>query len=86
MNYDSPHVLRPSPSKLWPPHTAQFDLALAGLGVQSPRPGIHLTPGIPPQSGQRALLTASVAHNHTADCPTCNLIEIPYDASLPMLR
>lgn len=89
MNYDSRHTLAPFPSKLLPSGGSYargiFDMVLAGVGTQSPTPGIKFTPGMPPQSNANALLTHPVATGAGTDCPTCNLVEIPYNPTLPVL-
>jgi hypothetical protein len=79
MPYNSPHVLLPFPAGIVPgsPH-----LALAGVGIASPT----LIPGGPPQSGNQALLSTPLSSSPGADCPTCNLVEIPYDPTLPVLK
>ena len=85
--YNSPHILQATPSGLWPAHTNIIDMALAGIGVQSPRIGTRFHAAPPPQQGQDALLTHPTAGQHPgADCPTCNLIAIPYNPNLPVLR
>lgn len=64
------HLLFPFGAPLIPKADQIFDMALAGLGGY--------------QVGAPAL--AIPAHTHSADCPTCNLVEIPYDPNLPTLR
>ncbi len=56
---------------LIPKGTQIVNFALAGLG-QRPM----LTPARPPQNGGGG----------SSSCPTCNLIAIPYDPNLPVLR
>jgi len=70
-------ILYPFSSTLIPKASQITNFATAGLGVMG---GAVLRPAQPPQSGQPALLTYPQSG---AACPTCNLVEIPYDASLP---
>jgi len=57
------------------------DFARAGLGTS-----LNLAPSGPPQGGAQPYLSYPVAVAAGADCPTCNLVEIPYNPSLPVLR
>lgn len=58
-----------------------FNTKLAGLGAQLPfYPG-----GGPPQEGGAVYLTHPLAIGAGVDCPTCNLVEIPYNPNLPRL-
>jgi hypothetical protein len=86
MAYGSPHVLFPFPASIAPRGTQIFDMRLAGIGTKSPAIGTNFSPGKPPQSGANALLTHPVGVSHGADCPTCNLVEIPYNPNLPRIR
>jgi hypothetical protein len=81
MNYDSPHVLLPVPSGLFPKSSSIVSLALAGVGrpLAAPHSG-------PPQAGNVPLVTHPLGVSAGADCPTCNLVEIPYNPNLPALR
>jgi hypothetical protein len=79
MPYGSPHVLLPFPAGIVP---GSLQLLLKGIGSYAPT----LTPGLPPQSGSAPLLTHPVGVSGGADCPTCNLVEIPYNPTLPVLK
>lgn len=83
------NVLFPFPAKLSPTGGAQatniVDMRLAGVGTMSPAIGTRFTPGRPPQEGASPILTHPLGHSHGVDCPTCDLVEIPYDPSLPKL-
>jgi hypothetical protein len=89
MNSYYSNVLFPFPAKLGPTGGAGaqgiFDMRLAGLGTMSPTIGTRFTPARPPQESGGIYLTHPVGHAHGADCPTCDLQEIPYDPNLPHL-
>ena len=63
-----------------------MDMRLAGIGTMSPTIGTRFAPGLPPQQTASPMLTHPVSHSHGADCPTCDLVEIPYDPNLPHLQ
>lgn len=58
-----------------------FNMKVAGLGTP-----LTLRPAVPPQQGGGVYLTHPLAAAAGADCPTCNLVEIPYNPDLPVLR
>lgn len=72
MAYNSPHVLFPFPPSIVPPGAPQSAALLRGIGGTI--------------SGSRAAAYHPVAISPGADCPTCNLVEIPYNPNLPVLR
>jgi hypothetical protein len=75
--YDT-HLLWSSPSKLVP---GSIGINSAGIGAPA------LARAMPPQSGQHAIATTPVpAATSGEDCPSCNLVEIPYNPNLPVLR
>lgn len=85
------NLLFPFPDRLSPTGGSyarnQFDMRLAGIGTMSPTIGTRFVPGgKPPQEGQHPLLTHPLDVSAGADCPTCNLVEIPYNPNLPMVR
>jgi hypothetical protein len=86
MNYDAIHVLTPWPQHLWNPASATFNFALSGIGTRSPTIGTSFATGLPPQSGVASILTHDLSHVHGADCPTCNLQEIPFNPNLPHIH
>jgi hypothetical protein len=84
MIYNSPHVLAAYPQKLVPSFRQIADGQLAGLGT----PFVHHHPAGPPQTGQHynaAMGNSAASAAVSAPCPTCNLVEIPYNPNLPML-
>jgi hypothetical protein len=80
MSYYTNRLL-PFPAGITPKGTQIVDFRLAGLGLP-----LALVPAGPPQAGNAALLTHSVGASAGADCPTCNLVEIPYNPNLPVLN
>ena len=73
-------ILYPFSSTLIPKASQITNFATAGLGVVG---AVVLRPAQPPQAGQPALLTYPQTGT---PCATCNLVEIPYDASLPHIH
>jgi hypothetical protein len=59
------------------------DFARAGLSTATYR---AIGQSGPPQQGSAPFVTHNLGASPGADCPTCNLVEIPYDASLPTLN
>jgi hypothetical protein len=56
--------------------------------LRTPLLGIPLTLSAapPPQQGAAPYLTHPVSAAHGADCPTCDLVEIPYNPNLPSIN
>jgi hypothetical protein len=79
MAYDT-HILYSMPGHLLPTTTPL--LALPGVGAMEPA----FSPARPPQSGQAAYAQAAILPQQQTVCSSCNLVPIPYNASLPTLR
>lgn len=74
--------LNPRWSALISPYgDAIADFVNAGQGLE-----LQFTRSGPPQAGAVPFVTHPVGAQHGADCPTCDLVEIPYNPNLPVLR
>jgi len=82
MNYDSKHILFPFPNHISPYGTQIMDMRLAGISPGTSKPLVRAQP---PQSGQHPMLSHDLMQSPGADCPSCNLTEIPYNPNLPVL-